>query len=135
MRVVHEERWSQTESSLQSDEVGTKFLKFYRFWFDAAETMLDERQARADWEDDNRQPSTTVALTPVEAMRRALMLAEEELGFITVDWVGQMLCVASMHWEHGKLMAEGMTPIEVRVMETSLAAKIAQLQEEAASGE
>lgn len=121
MRTVNEVRWSETQASLRSDEVGTKFLDFYTFWFDAADRLLDEGYS-VDFG----------VRGPVLAMRRAFELAEEELGFITVDWVGQMLCVASMHWVQGKRMAEEMTPIEVRVMETALAMKLAQLQESAA---
>lgn len=126
MRAVNEARWSETQASLRSEELGSKFLAFFTFWFDAAETLM--------WEGTGGQPigsDPVPNMSATEAMRMALEMAEGELGFITVDWVGQMLCVASMHWEQGKQMAEEMTPIEVRVMETALAMKIAQLQESA----
>lgn len=120
MRTVNEARWSETQASLRAEETGARFLDFFTFWFDAAETLLDEGYHGEFGERG-----------PVIAMREALELAEQELGFITIDWIGQMLCVASMHWQHGKRMAEEMTPIEVRAMETALAMKIAQLQESA----
>ena len=64
-------------------------------------------------------------------MRKALDRAEAELGFLTVDLIGQLLTLAMVHWEFGAAMMVGMTNIEHRVLETALARKIVSLQREA----
>jgi len=130
VRTQDEQRWSLIQSELRNDETGTTFLAFFEFWFDAADTLM--------WEGTGGQPigSDPVSnMSAVEAMRMALEMAEGELGFLNVDWIGQMLCVASMHWEHGEEMSKEMTLIEQRVMEEALARKLKQLQEQATADE
>lgn len=115
MRAVDDAQWAQQESDLRLDgEAGENFLRYFDFWFTTADTMLAEER-----------------LTPVEAMRRSLDLAEAALGFLTVDLLGQMLTLAMVHWEHGSAMLAAMTNIEHRVLETALARKVVSLQQEA----
>jgi len=107
---------------LRDSEAGKQFLQFFEFWFTTADTLRDA--SRLDSQAD---------LSPADAMRRALPIAEGQFGMLTCDWIGQMLAVATQHWEHGEQMAGGLTYIEHRAMEEALARKIAELQTSAAS--
>ena len=113
MKVVHEERWATTCGGLNASEEGRDFLAFFQAWFDAAELLTDE------------------VVDPAEAMRKSLTATEEELGMLSTSWLGQQLCVASMHWVHGKDMVEDLTNLEMRVMEEALARKFEELNAEA----
>jgi hypothetical protein len=125
VRSADPDAWSRQTAELRADETGRKFLTFFEFWFEAADRMMDQER----FAEDNRQPST--GITPVSAMRTGLRLAESEMGFLTIDWIGQMLAVAAQHWAHGQQMTDRLTMIEHRVMEEALARKIMQLAEAA----
>jgi hypothetical protein len=118
MKAQDDQLWTQQVSDLRHDgEPGERFLAFFEFWFDAAETILG---------------SELLGAAPIAtAVRKALDVAEKELGFLTVDLIGQMLTVAVMHWHLGHELASQLTSIEARVMEEALARKIADLQESA----
>jgi len=122
--ATDDQRWAEQVSDIRSDgEAGVRFLTFFTFWFDTAETLL--------WEGTGGQsigadPVPNMAI--MDAVRMALQMAEQQYGFLSVDLIGQMLCVASMHWEQGKEMTQNLTFIEHRVMEEALARKIAALQ-------
>lgn len=113
MKVVHEQRWATTCGELRATKEGQDFLSFFEKWFDEAEIRIDE------------------ITQPAEAMRTSLTATEEELGFLSSSWLGQMVCVAAMHWVHGKDMVEGLTNIEMRVVEEALTRKVAELQDSA----
>ena len=118
MRVVNEADWAQQASDLRLDgEAGERFLEYFEFWFSTADTLIDRD-----------------GLSSVAAMRKALDRAEAELGFLTVDLIGQLLTLAMVHWEPSAAMMVGMTNIEHRVLETALARKIVSLQQEAMAG-
>src|SRR4029077_6088085 len=93
-----------------------KFLDFLVFWFDGAEAILAQQ--------------TTPDLHG--AVQLALAAAEAQMGYLSVDLIGQMLVVAAMHWERGPEFATALTHVERRVVEESLGRKMAQLPEEAA---
>jgi hypothetical protein len=115
MRVRDEQLWSQQVSDLHADgEAGKRFLEFFELWFGAADRLFDE------WVGGPANAMTVVRL--------GLDLAENELGYLSVDWIGQMLVVASMHWAHGAEMTDQMTSLEQRLMHEALARKIANLQ-------
>lgn len=113
MKVVNEQRWSTTCSDLNASDEGRDFLSFFQAWFDAAEALTDE------------------GVDPAEAMRRGLETVEAQSGVLSVNWVGQMLCVSAMHWTHGKVMVEDLTNLEMRVMEEALVKKLDELNESA----
>ena len=127
MQTQDDERWSQQVADLHADgEAGQRFLDFFTFWFDTAGVLLTE--GRGGFRDD----STNMPV--IEAVRMALEMAEQQFGFLSVELIGQMLTVATMHWEYGAAMAEQLTFIERRVMQQALADKIADLQNSAANG-
>lgn len=91
-------------------------MDFLIFWFDGAEEIL--------------KTQTTPDLHA--AVQLSLAAAEAQFGYLSVDLIGSMLIVASMHWTHGPEFATALTHIERRVVEESLGRKLAQLQEQAA---
>lgn len=129
MKARDADAWTQQTVELRADENGQRFLTFFEFWFDAAEKLISDG---LDAQMCNGTPSN--AWTPVRAMREALKVSEEQLGFLTVDWIGQMLAVASMHWAHGQEMVKGLTFVEHRLVQESVARKVAQLAEDAKIG-
>lgn len=119
MRTVNDADWAQQAADLRLDgELGERFLAYFELWFSTADTLMDED-----------------GLNPADAMRKALDIAEADLGFLSVDLVGQMLVLALAHWKPGAVMMVGMTNIEHRVLETALARKVLSLQESAAAAE
>ncbi|QZE10490.1 hypothetical protein SEA_SCOOBYDOOBYDOO_173 [Mycobacterium phage ScoobyDoobyDoo] len=116
MRVQDELRWADHELEMQADETSRKFHEFFKAWFGLAHTMVDGVETQ--W--------------PVmDAVRSALRTTEDDLGFLSMEWIGQMLLVASQHWVHGDRMVEGMTALESRMMEQMAAIKLVELQESA----
>ena len=65
-------------------EMSRKFRDFLLFWCGAAERMVDSYQ-----------------LTPTVGLRRSFEVAEQTFGYISVEWLGQMLLVLIQHWFDG----------------------------------
>lgn len=114
MKTKDDLRWADQELELQADETSQKFLSFFLAWMENAETHLCDGR------------------TPIEAVRYALTCTERDLGFLSTEWIGQMLLLAFAHWIHGEDMASGMTVIEERVLAQMSAVKMVDLQEQAA---
>ena len=134
MKAKDDYLWAQQVSDLKADgEAGQNFLTFFTFWFDAAEKMMTKTEVvNPDDLDTDFGGEVFYKYSPTKSVRKALELAEHEFGFLSVDLIGQMLTVASMHWAHGDQMMTGLTFIERRVVEEALARKIADLQNQAA---
>jgi hypothetical protein len=113
MKVVDEVQWAQQEMELRQDETSVKFHDFLVAWFTEAETTWDDQTTAMDW------------------VRAALVVTEERLGYIAMEWIGQMLVVACQHWIYGDLLLEEMTPLERRMYEQMAAVKLVELQESA----
>lgn len=111
MFVRDEDLWSQQCDELRADQTGRDFLDFIETWASQAEKLYEE---------DIGSPAT--------ALRRALDHAERTHGRISVHFLGQMLVVIASHWEYGEEMAESLTPIELRLVQDTLAIKYAELQ-------
>jgi hypothetical protein len=122
MHARDEVRWSEQTMELRQTEPGQKFLQFLEFWFSTADGLLDAERL-----------DSPTRLTAAAAMRRALPIAEGQFGMLTMDWIGQMVCVAVQHWVHGEVLAAELTYIEHRAMEEALARKIQELQASAAN--
>lgn len=122
MKVINDVAWQEQRTELLADgELGQKFLHFFEEWFDRAEKdMLDG----ANGPDRFFTSKSTVK----HHVSKALEVTEQTLGFLPLEWIGQMLIVAIEHWEHGKDMHEGLTFIEHRLIEQELAKKLAELQ-------
>lgn len=111
MMVCDEDLWNQQRNELLDDQVGKDFLTFVEDWAGLAEELMV------------KEP-----VAPAEALRQTLHQADQELGRISVHFLGQMLVVIATHWEHGQEMIEGLTSIELRLVQDMLALKFAELK-------
>lgn len=115
MKVRNDEDWSKQEALLNSTPEGQAFMKFMLAWMESAEEVLKGQ----------KEPDLS------SAVQFALAATEAQMGYLSVDLIGQMLVVASMHWEHGPEFATALTHIERRVVEEALGRKLADLREAA----
>jgi hypothetical protein len=122
VKAQDDQLWAQQVSDLRSDgEPGERFLQFFLLWFEGAATMFEETIPG--------QLGGFRKYAVKECVYAGLDVAEKELGFLTLDLLGQLLCVAIMHWQHGKELADELTPFEQRIVEEALARKISALQD------
>lgn len=117
MRVKDEHLWSNQLLEFTADEMSQKFSDFLVFWCEAADTMIAE---------------SNPPLTEHSALSKAFEVAEQTFGFLSVEWLGQMLLVIVQHWERGDPLWESLTVFERRMVEQATALKIVELQESAA---
>ena len=116
MIVKDDEQWRQQSADLLNDgDQGERFLAFLLDWCDRAESAME-----------------TDDLDAADAMRFSLLLTENIHGRQTIGMVGQLLAVAVMHWTHADALTEGLTEIELRLVQDIVAVKIGQLQSQAA---
>lgn len=109
--------WSQQQQALNDQgEDGQLYLKFLEFWADAAEKVESE----------------DTSLSEMEALRKALEITEDAFGRLSTQIMGQMLCLLVIHWQWGEEIARQMTPIEHRLLEEALIAKLAEQQQRSA---
>ena len=114
MRVSDEARWQQQLAEFEAgDERGQAFRDFLIAWTDRAEEAIS-----AD-------------LTPLAALTLALPDIEADRGRVTIGDIGQMLVVLAAFWAHGEAMVEALTPIERRLVQDTVALKVAALTEAA----
>ena len=117
MKVKDESHWAQQASELQNtDEDSRKFHDFLVLWLDTADQALEKG----------------TDLSPYTELSKAFEVAEQTLGYLSVEWLGQMLLVVIGHWVHGDLVWESLTVWEKRMVEQSIAIKLVELQEQAA---
>lgn len=117
MRVQDEERWDRQLSEFGADELSGRFRDFLVFWAETAEKLNDTHQQ-----------------TPRGSLVRAFKVAEQTFGFVSVEWLGQMLLVLVEHWFAGAELWESLSVWERRLVEQATALKLAELQEMAAAG-
>lgn len=122
MKIKDSVAWSNQEIELQADETSRKFLDFFILWFTQADAHIE-----LQWPLTEDNPILDVA----GAMRWGLAIAEELTGYLSMEWIGQMLVLASQHWERGEDMIEQMTIVERRTMEQMAAVKLVELQRSA----
>ena len=113
MKVKDERAWQEQLSELKADEMSQKFSDFLVFWTDAAETMMAESNA---------------TLHPHDALSKAFEVAEQTFGYLSVEWLGQMLLVIVQHWFHGDRLWESLSLWERRMVEQATALKLVELQ-------
>jgi hypothetical protein len=114
MKVRDENLWNQQRTELSQDQTGKDFLGFIERWVGMAEDLMAEG-----------------SLVPTSAIRQTLHQADQELGRVSVNFLGQMLVVIATHWEHGQEMIESLTPIELRLVQDMLALKFVELEKQA----
>lgn len=122
--------WSMTEASIKEDgQVGAKFLVFLNFWLGTAEKMMAEPEGEISTPDGPIVIGSTI--TPANAVRAAMELAESRLGLVDVHFMGQLLTVMCMYWVHGDELARGFSPIELKITGQALAMKLAEMERQA----
>lgn len=117
MKVKDEATWLEQLSELKADEMSQKFSEFVVFWGDTADTMMGESNAD---------------LHPYDALSKAFEVAEQTFGFLSVEWLSQMLLVIVQHWVYGDRLWESLSVWERRLVEQATALKLVELQEMAA---
>lgn len=117
MEVQDREIWSVQLKEFEADEVSQKFRDFLVFWVETAEKLLDSLS------------NIDHQLTPAGSLKRCFEIAEQTFGYISVEWLGQMLLVVIQHWVYGPEIWETLSVWERRMVEQAAAMKMAELQE------
>lgn len=117
MRVKDEQVWSLQLSEFDADELSRLFRDFLVTWMDTADRLIEV--------------SGEVPLREIAS--KAFQETEQTLGFVSVEWLGQMLLVAVQHWVDGDDLWESLSVWERRMVEQAAALKIAELQQSAAA--
>lgn len=121
VKVRDDPAWQEQLTEFEADDVSRKFRDFLVFWMEAADKLANER-------DD----SGNNKMGHAKALRKGLELAEQTMGFLSVEWIAQMLLVITQHWDIGKLnLYDELTFIEKRLVDQATAMKLADLQEAA----
>lgn len=136
MQTLDEAKWAEQERELRQDETGQKFLAILTAWFELAEQLYAETDpvVRQDFSGDDPVPVETLTGAQrrrrplMHAVRQALTEVENSHGYLSMEWLGQMLLIAMQHWTHGPLMEHALTRIERRLVEQMAAVKMAELQ-------
>lgn len=125
MEVQDRVRWAAQEMELKTgDDTSRKFLEFFTAWFEEAERG---HANRSDTVFGSGHPRPLM-----DSVRNAYVATELKLGYLSMEWIGQMLLIASEHWVHGPEMLKDMTVLEARMLEQMTAIKLVELQEAAA---
>lgn len=120
MRVRDDVRWQEQLSEFEADDLSRRFRDFLVFWMDTTDKLVSE------------ELSLTGAAAPSQlaaTVSKALEIAEQTMGFLSIEWIAQMLLVMTQHWTHGEALYEGLSFIERRLVEQATAMKLAELQE------
>lgn len=115
MRVKDELLWLEQVKELSGDEASVRFRDFLVFWMDTADVIGDEAAQQ----------------TPRDSLLQAFEVAEQTLGYLSMEWLGQMLLVIVQHWFDGDSLWESLSVWERRLIEQALAMKLVDLQESA----
>lgn len=118
MRVRDEQAWWEQLTEFDADEDSRRFRDFLLAWVDLADLRLQAGPAGE----------------PRAALLGAFDGVEAERGFLSVEWLSQMLLVLVQHWEEGGALWESLSPWERRLVEQSAAIKLAELQRLASDG-
>ena len=116
MQVKDEGLWQELVKELRESDHGIAFYDFVIGWVDRAEQIVLQDGDDAD---------------PADALRLSLADVEESIERKNIWIVGQALVVIVMHWVYGDEASEGLTEVEIRLVQDVTAAKIAQLQAQA----
>lgn len=114
MRVRDEQAWWEQLTEFDADEDSRRFRDFLLAWADQADVAL---QAGGE---------------PRDVLLAAFDGVEAERGFLSVEWLSQMLLVLVQHWGAGEDLWASLSAWERRMVEQSAAIKLAELQAMAA---
>lgn len=112
MHVKDEQLWSDQLLEFDSDDMSRKFRDFLIFWLENTEDQL------------NSESEQTIR----DSLTSSFSVAEQTYGYLSVEWIGQMLMVIVGHWVHGDEVWEGLSLWEKRLVEQSTAIRLAELQ-------
>ena len=112
MRVRDEEAWWEQLAEFEADEESRRFRDFLTAWVDMADVAREAPEPP----------------DPRQALSKAYEVAEQSLGYLSVEWLGQMLLVVVQHWFRGDDLWVLMSPWERRLVEQATAVKLAELQ-------
>lgn len=134
MRVKDGQIWARQLQELGADETSVKFRDFLVAWGWAADRWIGvvPTVSVPDLVDKAWVKTPTGLPDPRGAALKAFQETEEELGFISVEWLGQMLLLITLNWIHGDELLESLSPWERRVVDQAEAVQIAALQQMAA---
>lgn len=118
MHVKDEQAWTQQLTELEADEMSRLFKNFILQWGDTADRLYEVHPVESQFR---------------YSVSKAFEETEQTLGFLSVEWLGQMLLVLVEHWVHGDELWESLSVWERRMVETAAAIKIVDLQDRAAS--
>ena len=105
--------WTQQESKLVADEsTGKQFHEYFVFWAETAEKLLEESRETLVYSD--------AGLRPIDAVRQALQIAENTIGNMHVQFLGQLLIYFISYWEWGEEVANDLTMIEMKLVHAFL---------------
>jgi len=119
MQVRDEVAWAEQLSEFEIDEVSKKFGAFLKEWTQNIEVQLPHEPQGHDG---------SLICGYAAPVSKALEVTEQTMGFLSVEWIAQMLLVITQHWVHGEQLYEGLTFIEKRLVEQATAVKLAELQ-------
>ena len=114
MRVKDGQAWSEQLAEFGVDESSRKFRDFVVLWVSSADEDL---------------VSGNDGISPYEALSKAFEVAEQTFGFLSVEWLSQMLLVIVQHWVEGDAVWESLSVWERRMVEQATALKLTELQE------
>ncbi len=115
MKVVNEQDWQEYCAAVEHEEWGKAFVQFLTAWLTNAERALEN----------------DMSLNPTDAIRESLWLTQQQIGRVSIEYIGQMLLVIISHWSHGPRVARGINVIERQLLEEA-AARLDQVRREQA---
>lgn len=118
MEVRDDRAWAAQVVELGRDEPGEMFLDFLLGWVDYAESVMGGGR-----------------FGPRAALLEALERVEQARGFVSVEWLSQMLLVLTGNWRWGDDLWSEMSGWERRMVEQAAVLKIADLQRSARSAD
>lgn len=110
--VQDEQRWSEQLAEFGADEPSRRFRDFLVWWVEAAERLMAEEQQ-----------------TVRDGLAASFEVAEQTFGYLSVEWLGQMLLVIVQHWVGGAELWECLSVWERRLVEQATAIKLTELQQ------
>ena len=123
MHVRDEQAWTEQLTEFEADDLSKQFRDILLFWMDTTEKVIEE----SDWYSRD--------FTFIACARKAFEVTEQTFGFISVEWIGQLLLVFVQHWTYGQQLYDELTYLEKRMVEQATALKLAELQTIAAQSD
>lgn len=120
MQVRNEVAWAEQLTEFEADDLSRKFRDFLVFWLETADKFFEEIEPG--------QLGGWRKFSELEAISKAFELAEQTFGFLSIEWIAQMLLVITEHWERGEQLYESLSVFEKRLVEQATAMKLADLQ-------